>query len=154
MIGGAGSGLTGVSSLDGDVSVFPRPGGVGAALSVEWILPDGSWWRVRLVAFELVTTATVEFSQAIIDFTYGASPLYRMSLANLIEPGWPTSFSTFGVGLPFRAETSPQLQVAPLPEVLLPPGSIVTLSFAVPGGTVELVKPVMVAVSSKTTKRV
>ena len=128
MIGGAGSGLTGVSSLDGDVSVFERPGAVGAALSVQWILPDGSWWRVRLVAFDLVTTGTAEFSQGIIEFTYGASPLYRMSLANFVEPGFATSFSTFGVGLPFRAETSPQLQVAPLPEVLLPPGTVVTLA--------------------------
>jgi hypothetical protein len=106
----------------------PAADSQAASAQCQWILPEGIWWRLTQVRTSLdATNAT-----AVIDVDVAANKSgfagYRVGLATQLAPLTFDGTVTFAVGLVAYQSIPVDCINAALPDVWLPPGTVIQLS--------------------------
>ena len=114
--------------------VVPAPNSQAATATVAWTLPEGIWWKVRQIRTNLdATNAT-----AAVDVNTTANktgfPSFKVGLETTLAALTFDGVVTFGVSLvPYQSVPVGTVN-APLPDVWLPPGTVITLTATTTAG--------------------
>ena len=128
----AGTGLTDLTRQDAVIQMFQAFGSSTASMTVSLTLPEGRWWRIRsVVAFVDVATPGVN-AMVLLQAIKGAQNLFAISQITDL-PG--INFAgqvTWGINLPYAIGTVDTFATCPLPDTLVPGGTVINL---IPAGT-------------------
>ena len=124
----AGSGVTKINTHQLVMLVVPAPNSQAATATAVWTLPEGIWWKVRQVRTNLDATNATAAVDVNVIATKTGFPGYKVGLATTLAALTFDGIITFGVSLVAYQSVPVGTVNAALPDVWLPPGTIVTLT--------------------------
>lgn len=145
----AGSGLQGVWLNRGSLLLQEATPLNQATASATWTVPQGQWWKPLSITSGVENLAAAAPTSVAVFFNLGNPAMTIAALETDLVAGLFDGVVTFAIGAAsFTRNVVPFLASAPLPDIWLPPGSVIVLATGAPDGNADLAFPVLIALAA------
>lgn len=144
----AGGGLQPVFFERGGLILVTAPPRTSVAPVAQFRLPAGAWWKINTVQCLLDSTASLFAVTYSVSAVYNAQLLWFMTGLNQLAPGAFAGNVLFGRGIAPQENVAQGMVAGQLPDVWLPPETVVNLGFSGVAGNQILTEAFLLAQST------